>query len=139
MAEEFKENGIAVNGIWPSTVIFTNAIEKIYGQSLKQKCRKPEIMADAILEIACRDSKEFTGNLVTDEDVLTSRPLDEYNYENGDKLLPCLYIENTESMVHSDGRDAVFHRISGIITFNKLSFKKLMPKYPKLIKISALS
>ncbi len=46
LAEEFKEEGIAVNGIWPRHAIATAAI-KATRPDLYETCRRPEIMADA--------------------------------------------------------------------------------------------
>jgi citronellol/citronellal dehydrogenase len=48
MAEEFRKYGIAVNCLWPRTIIATAAIEFAVGdRSTLRHCRKPEIMADA--------------------------------------------------------------------------------------------
>ena len=48
MAEEFRGDGIAVNALWPRTVIATAAIAMIPGAAEQtDRMRKPEIMADA--------------------------------------------------------------------------------------------
>ena len=46
MAEEFREAGIAVNALWPRTIIATAALQMIPGVD-SGRGRKPEIMADA--------------------------------------------------------------------------------------------
>ena len=46
MAEEFKRDGIAVNALWPRTVIDTAALQMIPGIDALAG-RKPEILADA--------------------------------------------------------------------------------------------
>ncbi|HTA65792.1 MAG TPA: SDR family oxidoreductase, partial [Xanthomonadaceae bacterium] len=46
VAAEFGPKGVAVNALWPRTVIATDAINMIPGVSAAQ-CRKPEILADA--------------------------------------------------------------------------------------------
>ena len=48
LAEEFRAHGVAVNALWPRTVIATAAVAMIPGaQSQTARMRKPEIVADA--------------------------------------------------------------------------------------------
>ena len=49
MAEEFRAAGVAVNCLWPRTLVATSAIEFAVpgGAALFARSRKPEIMADA--------------------------------------------------------------------------------------------
>jgi citronellol/citronellal dehydrogenase len=70
MAEEFKPLGVAVNSLWPRTIIATAAIEFNFPQELFQATRKPAIMADAAYRIVTRDAKTCTGNFFVDEEVL---------------------------------------------------------------------
>ena len=71
MAEEFKEQGVAVNALWPRTAIATAAVKNILGGDETVKVsRTPEIMADAAYVILTKDSKEFTGNFCIDDLVL---------------------------------------------------------------------
>jgi citronellol/citronellal dehydrogenase len=67
-AAEFRDDGMAVNALWPRTMIETAASE-IIGVSA-DGCRRPEIMADAAYAILTRDSRTCTGNFFLDEDVL---------------------------------------------------------------------
>lgn len=69
MAEEFKPLGIAVNALWPRTVIATAALQVIPGANA-QRGRKPEIVADAAHWILTRDSRATTGNFFIDDEVL---------------------------------------------------------------------
>lgn len=81
MAEEFREQGVAVNALWPKTAIITAAMEMMGGKDIDKDCRTPEIMADAAYAIFCRDPKVFTGNFAVDEGVLREEGLtnfDEY-------------------------------------------------------------
>ena len=71
MAEEFKRDGIAVNALWPRTVIDTAALQMIPGIDTA-KCRTPEILADAAYVILNRASKDCTGNFFVDDEVLAS-------------------------------------------------------------------
>jgi citronellol/citronellal dehydrogenase len=70
MAGEFREDGIAVNALWPRTTIATAAVNMLGGDELMQHSRKPEIMADAAYAIMTRPSREFTGNFCIDDAVL---------------------------------------------------------------------
>jgi citronellol/citronellal dehydrogenase len=71
MAEEFKKQGVAVNALWPRTVIATAAVQNLLGGAETIRCsRKPEIMADAAHAILTRSSRECTGNFFIDDEVL---------------------------------------------------------------------
>jgi citronellol/citronellal dehydrogenase len=67
-AEEFKPHGIAVNALWPRTVIQTAALQMIPGVK-PEHCRKPEIMADAAYAILNLPAST-TGNFFIDDEVL---------------------------------------------------------------------
>jgi citronellol/citronellal dehydrogenase len=71
MAEEFRDAGIAVNALWPRTIIATAALQIIPGAE-PERGRTPEIMADAAWHILTRDSRATTGNFFIDEDVLAA-------------------------------------------------------------------
>jgi citronellol/citronellal dehydrogenase len=71
MAEEFRPDGIAVNSLWPLTVIDTAAVRNLLGgEAMVRACRRPEIVADAAHAILCRPARECTGNFFIDEEVL---------------------------------------------------------------------
>jgi citronellol/citronellal dehydrogenase len=69
MAEEFRPLGIAVNALWPRTLIATAALQVIPGAD-PQRGRTPEIVADAAAHILKCNSRETTGNFFIDEEVL---------------------------------------------------------------------
>jgi citronellol/citronellal dehydrogenase len=71
MSEEFKRDGIAVNALWPRTVIDTAALQMIPGIDALAG-RTPQILADAAHIILNRDSKECTGNFFVDDLLLAS-------------------------------------------------------------------
>jgi len=90
MAEEFRENGVAVNALWPKTAIATAAVQNLLGgEAAIQRCRLPEIMADAAYEILTRDSRECTGTFFIDEDLVVAagKELDDYVVTPGGELL----------------------------------------------------
>jgi len=68
-AEEFRPLGIAVNALWPRTVIATAALQMIPGID-HSRGRKPEILADAAHWILTQQSTRCTGNFFIDEEVL---------------------------------------------------------------------
>jgi citronellol/citronellal dehydrogenase len=70
-AEEFREDGIAFNSLWPRTMIATAAVMNLLGgEEAMAQSRNPDILADAAHAILARPSYEYTGNLVIDEDIL---------------------------------------------------------------------
>jgi len=96
MAEELREDGIAVNALWPRTVIATAAVQNLLGgDEAIRGSRKPEIMADAAYVILTKPSREFTGNFCIDEEVLRSAGVTDfskYQVAPGAELLPDLFV-----------------------------------------------
>ena len=87
MAEEFKRDGIAVNALWPRTVIDTAALQMIPGIDALAG-RKPEILADAAYIIFNRSATECTGNFFVDDELLASEgitDLEKYSVTPGTK------------------------------------------------------
>jgi citronellol/citronellal dehydrogenase len=87
MAEEFKPDGIAVNALWPRTVIDTAALQMIPGIDASAG-RTPQILADAAHIIFNRDAKDCTGNFFIDDMVLASEgitDLEKYSVTPGTK------------------------------------------------------
>ncbi len=70
MALEFAKEGIAVNCLWPRTVIATAAIEFNFPPAIMRASRYPAIVADAAHLILTRNSRECTGNFFVDEELL---------------------------------------------------------------------
>lgn len=96
MAEEFKKQGVAVNALWPKTVIATAAVNSLPGgKGAINRCRKPEIMADAAHAILTRSSRGCTGKFFIDEDVLIAEgksDLGSYAVSPGADLMPDIFI-----------------------------------------------
>lgn len=69
LAGEFGPQGVAVNALWPRTIIATDALNLIPGVPL-DRCRKPTIVADAAHAVLTRPAKGFAGQFLIDEDVL---------------------------------------------------------------------
>lgn len=96
MAEELKSAGIAVNALWPRTVIATSAVQNLLGgDETMRGSRTPEIMADAAHAILTRPSREFTGNFCIDDEILQQSgvtDLSKYQSVPGAELFPDFFI-----------------------------------------------
>ncbi|PZN34237.1 MAG: short chain dehydrogenase [Proteobacteria bacterium] len=96
MAEEFRSAGVAVNALWPRTVIATTALNVIPGVDATRG-RKPEIMADAAHVILTRDARQCTGHFFIDDEVLEEAGVtdfDRYAVTPGNRdLLPDFFID----------------------------------------------
>jgi len=89
MAAEFKSKGIAVNALWPHSVIATAAISNVVAGNIAfPHCRKPEIMADAAAAILEKPSREFTGNFFIDDVLLASEGVTDFSIYRVDPSKP---------------------------------------------------
>ena len=97
MASEFKEQGIAVNALWPRTAIATAAVKNLLGgDEMIKHSRKPEIMADAAHYILTKKSTEFTGHFCIDDEVLSDMgtyDFEHYSVEPGVDLMPDFFLD----------------------------------------------
>ncbi|MCZ2402905.1 NAD(P)-dependent oxidoreductase [Paenarthrobacter sp. Z7-10] len=97
LAEELKDDGIAVNSLWPCTIIDTAAIRNLPGgERIAKAARRPDIMADAAHAILTRPSRGCTGNFFTDEEVLGHEGITDFSgYSLGapeDRLVPDIFL-----------------------------------------------
>jgi len=96
MSEEFRTAGVAVNALWPRSVIATAAIAMIPGAADEtHRMRTPEILADAAHAIFMRDARTTTGNFFIDDEVLAATGVtdfDRYAVKPGNPLLPDLFL-----------------------------------------------
>jgi citronellol/citronellal dehydrogenase len=96
MAEELRDRGIAVNALWPRTVIATAALNLLGGDALARHGRTPEIVADAAVAILRREARACTGNFFIDEDVLRGEGVTDfgrYSASPGEELAPDLFLD----------------------------------------------
>ncbi len=95
LAEEFRDDGIAVNALWPKTVVATAALAMLGGMVKPDLCRRPEIVADAAHALLTRPSREITGRFLLDEEVLAEEGVTDfapYAVSPGSPLLPDLFL-----------------------------------------------
>ena len=89
MSEEFRDDGIAVNALWPRTMIATAAVMNLLGgEEAMKRSRKPEIVADAAHAILTRPAGEATGNFYIDDEVLAEEGVEDLSpYAYGESEL----------------------------------------------------
>jgi citronellol/citronellal dehydrogenase len=99
MAGELRADGVAVNALWPRTIIDTAALQALptFGPREQLRTRTPSILADAAHVVLTRASRSFTGNFCIDEDVLRASGVTDfsiYRHEGATEegLLPDLFL-----------------------------------------------
>jgi citronellol/citronellal dehydrogenase len=100
LAGELRKQGIAVNALWPRTVIDTAALQIAMSGApaeARRRVRKPQILSDAAYTILTRNSREFSGNFCIDEETLRSAGVTDfapYRYEGvrEEDLLPDFFL-----------------------------------------------
>ncbi len=100
LAGELRSRGIAVNALWPRTVIGTAALQVAMSGlpgAERRRVRRPEIVADAAHAILTKPSREFTGKFCIDEEVLRAEGETDFTKyrEPGvreDELLPDFFL-----------------------------------------------
>jgi citronellol/citronellal dehydrogenase len=96
MAGELRPQGVAVNALWPRTVIATAAVKNLLGgDEAIAGSRTPEIVADAAHVILTRESRACTGNFFMDDEVLASvgvTDLSKYAVTPGAPLIPDYFV-----------------------------------------------
>ena len=79
MAEEFREDGIAFNSLWPRTIVATAAVQNLLGgDEAMKRARTPAVYADAAYAVINRPSRECTGNFYLCEDVLAEEGVTDF-------------------------------------------------------------
>ena len=79
-----------MNALWPLTAICTSAMEMLSEKGGEAGRRKPAIMADAAYAVLSKNSKDFTGNFLIDEDVLKAEGITDF-----DRLVILLNLQNS--------------------------------------------
>ncbi|NLA66695.1 MAG: NAD(P)-dependent oxidoreductase [Gammaproteobacteria bacterium] len=95
LAAEFGPRGVAVNALWPRTIIGTDALNMIPGVE-PGNGRSPEIMADAAHAVLVRPAAGFTGNFLIDDEVLAEAgvtDLSGYAMDPSRPLYPDLFLD----------------------------------------------
>ncbi len=95
LAAEFGPQGVAVNALWPRTIIATDALNMIDGVD-SRRCRTPEIVADAAHAILVQPSAQLSGRFLIDDEVLHASGVTDfgrYAVDQAQPLLPDLFLD----------------------------------------------
>ncbi|MBU8977739.1 MULTISPECIES: NAD(P)-dependent oxidoreductase [unclassified Lysobacter] len=99
LAAEFGPQGVAVNALWPRTVIATDAINMIPGVRT-ELCRTPDIVADAAQIVLSRPARDYFGHFLIDDDVLFAAGVTDFNQyavdPTAERLLPDLFLTESQ-------------------------------------------
>jgi citronellol/citronellal dehydrogenase len=97
MSAEFAGDGIAVNSLWPRTMIATAAVQNLLGgEAAMARSRRPEIVGEAAYRILRRDARTTTGRFFIDDEVLAEEGitnLSEYAYGLGTDLQQDIFLD----------------------------------------------
>ncbi len=95
LSAEFGPRGVAVNALWPRTIIATDAINMLPGIDIA-RCRRPEIVADAAHAVLVRPAAGFHGRFLIDEEVLSQAGVADfsrYAVDPAQSPLPDLFLD----------------------------------------------
>jgi citronellol/citronellal dehydrogenase len=95
LAAEFGPQGVAVNGLWPRTLIATDALNMIPGVSVGNG-RSPSIMGDAAHLILTRHAAGSGGEFLIDDEVLAAAGITDlsgYAVDPSQPLFPDLFLD----------------------------------------------
>jgi len=89
LAGELRDKGIAVNALWPRTIIATAAIKNLLGgEARMRQARTPDIMADAAHAIFSTPARELTGQFLIDDNFLAAHGVTDFERYRVDKTQP---------------------------------------------------
>jgi citronellol/citronellal dehydrogenase len=89
LAGELRGKGIAVNALWPRTVIATAAVKNLLGgDAMMRQARKPDIMADAAYAIFETPARQLTGRFLVDDTFLAERGVTDFERYRVDPTQP---------------------------------------------------
>lgn len=96
-AAEYDGTGIAFSCLWPQTYIATSAVSNLAdGDDLVKASRRPDIMADAAVEIFDKPAAEANGQCYIDADVLTAAGMTDLSrYGAGDNPMWDIFVDKS--------------------------------------------
>ena len=77
LAEEVRPHNVAVNSLWPVTVIESQASIN-WGLGSRETWRKPDILVDCVRRIVRKEPAELTGQALLDEDFLRAEGVTDF-------------------------------------------------------------
>jgi citronellol/citronellal dehydrogenase len=78
LAEEVRPHNVAVNSLWPVTIIESQASIN-YQLGTPETWRKPDILVDCVLRLVQKEPAEVTGRALLDEDFLRAEGVTDFS------------------------------------------------------------
>ena len=78
LAEEVKPHNIAVNSLWPVTIIESQASIN-WNLGTREQWRKPDILVDCVLRLVTKEPSAITGQALLDEDFLRGEGVTDFS------------------------------------------------------------
>jgi citronellol/citronellal dehydrogenase len=78
LAEEVRAANVAVNSLWPVTIIESQASIN-WGLGSREQWRKPDILVDCVLRLVGKEPGEVTGRALLDEDFLRAEGVTDFS------------------------------------------------------------
>ncbi len=78
LAEEVRAHNIAVNSLWPVTIIESQASIH-WGLGNRAQWRKPDILVDCVLRLVKKEPRAVTGQALLDEDFLQAEGVTDFS------------------------------------------------------------
>ena len=79
LAGELRAKGIAVNALWPRTVIATAAVQNLLGGDADAAIAQPDIVADAAYAVFAKPARQFTGHFLIDDTFLAENGVTDFD------------------------------------------------------------
>jgi citronellol/citronellal dehydrogenase len=77
LAEEVRPHHVAVNSLWPVTIIESQASIN-WGLGSREMWRKPDILVECVLRLVGKEPAEITGRALLDEDFLRAEGVTDF-------------------------------------------------------------
>jgi citronellol/citronellal dehydrogenase len=77
LAQEVRSHNVAVNSLWPVTIIESQASIG-WGLGTREMWRKPDILVDCVLRLVQKEPAAITGQALLDEDFLRSEGVTDF-------------------------------------------------------------
>src|SRR5207248_1802199 len=78
LAEEVRQHNVAVNALWPVTIIESQASIN-WGLGGPEQWRKPDILVDCVLRLVQKEPGALTGQALLDEDFLRAEGVTDFS------------------------------------------------------------
>jgi citronellol/citronellal dehydrogenase len=91
LAGELRPQGIAVNALWPRTLIATAAVQNLLGgEEMMKHGRTPDIVADAAYTVFAKPARNFTGHFLIDDSFLADNGVRDFEHYRVDRSRPLI-------------------------------------------------